>query len=233
MLIEEAQWLGDQLRALDPARVFPLLDIGSSTAEFRTRDQPWIDRLIFAPARLAKRTVLHIDAKPAPGVDIVADVNDNKAMDALAGRGFNSVLCSNLLEHVPDPAAIAKRLVELVPHGGYLLVSGPYRYPYHPDPIDTMFRPTPSELAAIFPGTGLVRHAVVTGGTYFDEFRRAPASLPRLVARLLLPFYKPASWRREWIRFVNHAPWMFRRFEASCVLLVRDGPALPSPRGEG
>ena len=221
MLIEEAQWLGDQLRALDPARVFPLLDVGSSTAQFRMHDQPWIDRLIFAPARAANRPVLHMDAKPAAGVDIVADLNDEPAINALKSRGVNSLLCSNLLEHVPDPSAIAKRLVALVPQGGYLFVSGPYRYPYHPDPIDTMFRPTPSDLAAIFPGTHLERQAVVTNGTYFDEFRRVPASFPRLMGRLLMPFYKPASWRREWIRFVNHAPWIFRRFEASCVLLVR------------
>lgn len=163
-----------------------------------------------------------MDAKPAAGVDIVADLDDEPAISALKSRGFKSILCSNLLEHVRDRAAIAKRLVELVPHGGYLFVSGPYRYPYHPDPIDTMFRPTPDELAAIFPGTRLERQAVVTNGTYFDEFRRSPASLPRLLARLLLPFYKRAAWRREWTRFIHHAPWMFARFEASCVLLVRD-----------
>lgn len=222
MLIEEAQWLGDQLRALDPARVFPLLDVGSSTAEFRTSDQPWIDRLIFAPARAANRPVLHMDVKPAPGVDIVADLNDERAIDALAARRFKSVLCSNLLEHVRDPGGLARRLVHLVPEqGGYLFISGPYRYPYHPDPIDTRFRPTPEELAAIFPGTRIDQRAIVRNGTYFDEFRRTPASLPRLLVRLLLPFYKPASWRREWTRFIHHAPWMFRPFEASCLLLVR------------
>lgn len=179
--------------------------------------------MIFAPARLANRPVRHMDARTAPGVDIVADLNDEQAISALASQGFKSVLCSNLLEHVNDPAATARRLVGLVPRdGGLLFISGPYRYPYHPDPIDNGFRPTPSELAAIFPGTQLEQQAVIKNGTYSDEFRREPGSFPRLMARLLLPFYQPASWRREWSRFRHHAPWMFRRYEASCVVLVRE-----------
>src|SRR4051812_38894652 len=76
VLIEEARWLGDQLSALDPDRVFPLLDVGSSTLSFRTREQPRIDELIFAPARADGRTVLHLDAKSDEGVDIVTDLSD-------------------------------------------------------------------------------------------------------------------------------------------------------------
>src|SRR2546423_6135898 len=117
---------------------------------FRTQEQPWIDELIFAPARAAGRTVLHLDAKSDEGVDIVADLSDRHAISGLAARGFRSILCSNLLEHVVDRAQIARTLLEILPQGGYLLVSGPYRYPRHSDPFDSMFRPTPSELANVF-----------------------------------------------------------------------------------
>jgi SAM-dependent methyltransferase len=223
VLIEEARWLGDQLQVLDPGRVYPLLDVGSSTARFRSLEQPWIDRSICAPARAAKRTVLHLDAKAAPGVDIVADLGDPATLESLGKQDFKSVLCSNLLEHVADPERIARTLLELVPQGGYLFVSCPYRYPFHPDPIDTRLRPTPQELADLFPGTRIVAQAVVRDGTYLDQVRSAPGDFVRLLARLLLPFYKPANWRRAWTQFTNQLPWAFRRFEATCVVLVRAG----------
>ncbi len=34
----------------------------------------------------------------------------------------------------------------MVPVGGYLVVTGPLRFPYHADPIDTMYRPTAAEM---------------------------------------------------------------------------------------
>ncbi len=223
MLIEEARWLGDQLRVLEPGRVYPLLDVGSSTAKFRSLEQPWIDASIFGPARAAQRTVIHLDAKAAPGVDIVADLGDPATVASLAKRDFKSVLCSNLLEHVADPQRIARTLLQLVPAGGYLFVSCPYRYPFHPDPIDTLFRPTPQELADLFPGTTIHRQAVVRDGTYLDQIGSAPGDFVRLLARLLLPFYRPANWRRAWTQLIHHLPWAFRRFEATCVVLVRAG----------
>lgn len=224
MLIEEAKWLARQIAELEPDRVYPLLDVGSSTQRFRTEEQPWIDQEIFAPARRAGHPVSHLDAKPADGVDIVADLGDPLALEGLARRGYRSVFCSNLLEHVEDRDAIARALVGLVPKGGYLFVSCPYKYPRHPDPIDTMFRPTPQELAAIFDGTRLDRQAVIRDGNYLDELRRTPAASLKLLLRLLLPFYKPAAWRRAALQLGRSLPWIFRRFEASCVVLVREAP---------
>jgi len=225
MLIEEAKWLARQIAELEPGRVFPLLDVGSSTERFRSIEQPWIDREIFASARLAGHAVSHLDAKPAAGVDIVADLGDAGAIEVLARRGYRSVFCSNLLEHVEDRETIARALVGLLPPGGYLFVSCPYRYPFHPDPIDTMFRPTPQD-----------REAVIANGNYFAELRRTPLATLRLLARLLLPFYKPQAWRRAQQEFRHYLPWMFRRFAATCVVLERMAPTQPSPasgRGHG
>jgi hypothetical protein len=166
--------------------------------------------------------VLHLDAKAAPGVDIVADLGDPDTVKAMKGRGFQSLLCSNLLEHVEDRQQVARTLLELVPaHGGILIVSCPYRYPYHPDPIDSRFRPTPSELADLFPGTRIERQATVRDGTYGDQIRREPVAFIKLLVRLLLPFYKLPSWRRAWRHVIDHLPWTFRHFEATCVVLVR------------
>jgi len=228
MLIEEAKWLARQIADLEPDRVFPLLDVGSSTERFRSIEQPWIDQEIFASARRAGHPVSHLDAKPAQGVDIVVDLADPVAIEGLLGRGYRSVFCSNLLEHVEDRERIAGALVRLVPEGGYLFVSCPYRYPYHPDPVDTMFRPTPAELAALFDGTRIYREAVIYDGTYYRELRRTPLATSRMLLRLLLPFYKPPAWRRTQQEFRRNLPWLFRRFAATCVVLQRLPDASPA-----
>jgi 2-polyprenyl-3-methyl-5-hydroxy-6-metoxy-1,4-benzoquinol methylase len=51
----------------------------------------------------------------------------------LAGRGYRALLCCNLLEHVPDPAAMCAKLERLLPAGGYIMVSVPHRFPYRHD----------------------------------------------------------------------------------------------------
>src|SRR5438552_13681584 len=141
MLIREAAWLGLQIAQADAKRVFPLLDAGSSTEKFRNQQQPWIDRYIFAPARGQNLAVHHLDKEPAPGVDIVGDLTDPVTIEKLAGLGYRSVLCSNLLEHVQDRQHTALAVLSLIPPGGYVFLSCPYAFPYHPDPIDTRFRP--------------------------------------------------------------------------------------------
>ncbi len=231
MLIEEAKWLARQIAELEAGRVFPLLDVGSSTERFRSVEQPWIDQQIFAAARRAGHPVSHLDAKPAEGVDVVADLGDRSALEGLRRGQYRSVFCSNLLEHVENREAIAGALVGLVPEGGYLFVSCPYRYPYHPDPIDTMFRPTPTELAALFGGTRIYREAVIRNGNYFDQLRRTPLASLKLLVRLCVPFYKPRAWRRAQDEFRRHLPWLFRRFAATCVVLQRVAPNVPSSGG--
>ena len=48
MLLDEARWIRHTLGSLEVGKLSPLLNVGSSTAEFRERVQPWIDEEIFA-----------------------------------------------------------------------------------------------------------------------------------------------------------------------------------------
>lgn len=217
MLPAEAEWLGRRILELDPERAFPMLNIGSSTGSFVTKAQPWIDREIFGPLRARGSAVLNCDIKSAPGVDLVGDLQDPAFLKQLAARSFKSVLCSNLLEHVENRSAIAETLVNVIPSGGYLFVSGPHSYPYHADPIDTLFRPTPEELAALFPGTRVIAAQVVDCGTYWQYVTRTPTKLLKSVIRLGLPFYQPKDWRSAVLRL----GWLFREFQSVCVLLQK------------
>ena len=94
---------------------------------------------------------MHHDLEPTAGVDIAGDLTDSAFLRSLEQLEIRSVMCCNVLEHVPDPAQVAAAIERVVAPGGYLLVTVPSRYPYHPGPIDTLFRPTVGELRLLFP----------------------------------------------------------------------------------
>ena len=51
------------------------LDIGSSTLHYRTVEQPHIEEQVLAPLRARGVDIVHLDAKEAPGVDVVCDLD--------------------------------------------------------------------------------------------------------------------------------------------------------------
>ena len=71
----------DRLAELDPAQRSPLVNVGSSTGEFREVRQPHIDRIVFAPLRAAGVEVVHADVKAAPGVDLVGDLTEDRVLE--------------------------------------------------------------------------------------------------------------------------------------------------------
>jgi SAM-dependent methyltransferase len=217
MLQREARWLGETIYRFDPSVLFPMLNFDSSTEEFRTRTQPWIDRCVFAPARKKGLKVVHMDMKAAPGVDIVGDIFDAATAAKLASMKFRSVLCSNLLEHVEDRQRISSLLESIVSPSGLIIVSCPYRYPYHPDPIDTGYRPSPEGIASIFKQSRLVRGQILDCGIYLERLIRDPLLLTKMFVRLLIPFYKPAEW---WATLRLQA-WLFRNLRVSCAVLQK------------
>jgi len=211
----EAAWIANQLAALPVASISPLLNIGSSTAEFRERKQPHIDREIFAPLRAKGVEIIHADLKTAPGVDIAGDLGDPAIQARLRERAPKVALSSNLLEHVREPAQFARVMRSLVGPGGFVVVTVPRSYPFHADPIDTGFRPSPEEIAALFPDTRLVRGEVVTDSTYGQElWRKGPRNAARALLGALRPTGDAGKNRRDSLK------WLVRPFTTSCVVLA-------------
>lgn len=156
MFREEAKWVGKLLDdATEKKGRLVIANIGSSTAYFREVIQPHIHEFIFEPLQQKNCKVLHVDVKPDEGVDMIADITQ-PAFASKYANAFDVVLCTNLLEHVEDIGAVARNLYAACRKNGYLLITVPYKYKKHLDPIDNMFRPKPAEIAAIF-GPGEVR----------------------------------------------------------------------------
>ena len=215
MLIQEAVWLGEQVQRLDAHRLSPLLDVGSSTAAARTVVQPWIETYLFAPLRRRGIVVKHLDLKAGTGVDIVGDLMQPDLVARLADLQFRAVLCTNLLEHVAEPARVCANLEAIVAAGGYIVVSVPYRFPYHPDPIDNRFRPGIAEVVALFPGCRAVAAEIVDCGAGWSY-------LPTLVSMLRHVAPQTTLSKRQVATVVlSYVAHLFRRHKVTCVVLRR------------
>lgn len=215
MLEAEARWLRARLAELPAEELSPLLNLGSSDLRFRTEVQPWIDAEVFAPLRARGVAVVHADLKRLPGVDVAADALSAEGLAALRAVGARALLCSNMLEHVTDRAALARRCAELVPPGGLLFVTVPASYPYHPDPIDTWYRPEPEELAGLFAGLACVRAEAVPGPSYGAELARRPWLVVRELRKLAGLRGSPSGLAG------SRLAWLRRPYRMSCVVLRR------------
>src|SRR5205807_1548925 len=227
MFDREARWIADRLAAFSSDQISPLLNVGSSTGEFRERVQPWTHRQLFAPLAARGVEIVHLDARSGAGIDICADLLDEDDFARLRSTRYRALLCCNILEHVRDPALLARRVVELVLPGGVMIVTVPRSYPRHGDPIDTLYRPTPEEAAALFPGTSVAAAEIIdVDESYRDELRRRPWILLRHLARLPVPFLGVEKWTAS----LQKPYWMFHNYQVSAVMLQKP---LSRTAGEG
>jgi hypothetical protein len=213
MLEREAKWLGERLAELPVSDISPLLDIGSGDSRYREQLQPHVEAVIFAPQRERGVQVVHSDLKPGDGIDLVGNIFDDNHLRTLASVQPQAVICSNVHEHVADPADLSRRYLSLLPVGGYAAATAPHSFPYHRDPIDTLFRPDPNELAALHSGAQIISVARVVECTYADEIRRRPLRL--LPDLLQLPgVIRDTGSIKNW-----RLMWLGRHYQVSCVLV--------------
>lgn len=146
------------------------------------RDDVGHDRVLAALRERGAVVVMHELAR-APGVDVAGDLLADTTWEQLRDAGCRSVLCTNLLEHLADRGRFVELVTAFLPPGGRLLVSVPGRYPYHPDPIDTMYRPDPIELAAAFPQLLTESASSVVGLPPVLRLLRSPKDIGRKVRK--------------------------------------------------
>jgi hypothetical protein len=219
----EARFIGSVLNGLSEEEIAPVANLGSSTRHLQQVDSPHIHREIFAPLAQRGIRVINIDLKNDEGVDIVGDIYDEAIQERIRKLHPKLLICCNILEHVTDPEKFARISTSLVAPGGRIVVSVPYSYPYHPDPIDTYFRPTPEALARLFDGCVLFDGRVVTDTTYLYDLMHENTRLQLLrvfgthAVKFFMPFGNMPAWKARYHRYL----WLFRPYKTSCVLLIK------------
>lgn len=225
MLLEESVWIGKELKRISKPGE-RILNIGSSNLQLRKVIQPHIHDNVFKPLESLNIDVIHTDIKADEGVDLVGDLTSEEFNNQLKKLDVNCLLCSNLLEHIVQKQTIIDAMDAIISSGGYCLITVPHNYPYHMDPIDTMYRPTPRELAQLFPNYNIVKEECVSAvrmtasgkqKNYFQMLSNDPKLMLRLFTRSLFPFYKYKSWKI----LIGDLSSMFKDFQVSCVLLQK------------
>ena len=218
MFEAEACWLRRALEAFPPERLSPLLNLGSSSAVVRKAIQPWIDAEVFCPLRGRGVETLHVDMRELPGVDVRADLTDASDVERLSALRPNALLCCNLLEHVLEPKQLARHCLDLLPRGGLVFVTVPFSYPYHRDPIDTLYRPSPAELSELFESARMLDATILGAGvSYRDAIRERPWILLRHVWRFPVPFLSFERWKRSMLRLY----WLVAEYRITCAVFEK------------
>lgn len=213
----ESLWWKSRLLEKADEELSPLVNLGSSTAQYRETTCPYIDRNIFEPLRKRGIEILHVDSKIADGVDIAGDITTLDTQQRILALKPKALLCNNLMEHVTDRNAVCTGIGKILPARGYAFISVPYNYPYHPDPIDNGFRPSATELSTSFPNFKLQHSATIEFGNYFEQILEKPWLLLRDAYMIAGGVYKRDRWRvlRENYRYVR------KSYSVTCVLLQK------------
>ena len=210
----DAAWLGATLARLDPQDISPALNLGSSTKAYREKEQPYVNELVFGPLEARGVKVIHSDLKAAEGVDIAGDIfNDDDLAKILATKP-KSVICTHMYEHVVDRDELTRRILKMIPEGGMFFITVPSSYHQHNDPIDTMFRPSPDELAAMFQGQAIVDKQELIGETYWVHIKKRPVTL---FFRHFLRFWFPFLGWRQWKRSMRKLYWLFNHYKVAAI----------------
>jgi len=132
----------------------------------------------------AAASVVGFDVPGNPHADLHGSIDALPVDDA----SFDVVLCLQVLEHVPDPAAAVRELRRVVRPGGRVLASTHGVYPYHPNP-DDLWRWTHSGLERLFRDNGDWSSVSVSTGAGTAE------TVAMLVAHLVDLLFKRAGIR--------------------------------------
>jgi SAM-dependent methyltransferase len=87
-----------------------------------------------------------LDVQPGPTVTIVADLQDCPQIE---DNTYDVIICTQVLEHVPNPFKAVAELHRILKPGGHLIVTVPAAYPYHAVPRD-YWRFTKDSLELLF-----------------------------------------------------------------------------------
>jgi SAM-dependent methyltransferase len=136
------------------------------------------------------------------------DVPENPAADAhgyaevlpFGGESFDTVICTEVLEHVSEPALVLREISRVLKPGGHVFLTTPFYWPLHEEPYD-FFRFTPHGLRHLFERAGLeiirmqpmavgFRVVALAINTCFNNFgKHLPGGTTPAVKALFIPIY--------------------------------------------
>ncbi|MDD3783489.1 MAG: class I SAM-dependent methyltransferase [Candidatus Portnoybacteria bacterium] len=109
------------------------LDLGAGSAKYR--------QIIKEKAS----EYLAFDKFSGPNIDVTGDASNT----LFPGEGFDTIISTQLLEHVERPWLVIKEIGRILRKGGICILTAPFINPHHNDPGD-YFRYTTSGIKSLF-----------------------------------------------------------------------------------
>ena len=130
-----------------------LLDVGCGLKPYEPLFRPFVRRYV------------GLEYSPEAGYrGNTADVCGDAAVIPFASRTVDTVLCTEVLEHVPDPDAVIREIARVLKPGGTVICTAPFVYPVHG--TYDFFRYSPGTIATLMRRHGLqVEHERPLSGT--------------------------------------------------------------------
>lgn len=216
MLYEESLWFKKIIQKHTLPNTL-VLNIGSSTKEFTEITQPYIKTNLLDEFIKKNCVIKNIDIKHAEGVDLVGDVTDPTFVAQLKELNASIIICSNLLEHLSERTKFCNALTEIMNPSTKLIVSVPYSFPYHEDPIDTMYRPNLNELQNAFPKLVQIEGEIVDCGSFLDFSHKNHSFIQKYFSFTKLSIAAAISFFISRKKF-DKLSWIFKRVSATCVI---------------
>lgn len=220
MLHEESLWIGQKMKDIVDANAFPILNIGSSTKEYRTIRQSFIQKNIFDLIPNESNNVVHLDMKEAEGVDIVGNLYDKMFLEKIKQYKFKTILLNNILMYLEEKERLELSLTleDILEKDGNIIVTNSHVFPPAHDPVESYYRASPEKIQQeLFPNFIVIDSEIKS--TYFSYskyLKSNPKVIPVKIARFFLPFYKYAEWKFMLNYYINN---FSKNYSASCVLL--------------
>ncbi len=167
------------------------LDFGAGSAKYRT---------IISPRSSSYTT---FDMMPGAHIDVVGDALN----PPFANGTFDTVISTQVLEHVEKPWVVVHEIGRILKPGGVCVMTAPFLVPYHADPHD-YFRYTRQGMESLFINEGF---SIVESGGYGN----APSMLAEMIHFAYLSHYTKRSRLGAWFRntVVNSLKWMASKID--------------------
>lgn len=215
MLLEESLWLKKAIQNSKLEEGYKVLNFGSQD-ERVYKYQPYLYSNIIKPSISKGVEIINYDLFPGKGVDISGNLLENKIFEKLKSYKFDAIYLFNVLEHVENIERISNRIEDLLIIDGLLFISVPYSFPVHFDPIDNLFRPTPEEVANLFKNCIVIESSIIEDHHYIYYLFRNWRIAFKFILRILTPFYKYNSWKRN---IIPKIVWFTKTFKVTCLIL--------------
>lgn len=207
MLHEESLWIGNKIKTITETNSYPILNIGSSTKEYRTIRQSFIQKNIFDLIPNESTNVIHLDMKAAEGVDLVGNLYDKEFLEKIKQYKFKTILLNNVLMYLEEKERIelSRTLEDILEKDGYIIVTNSHVFPPAHDPVESYYRGSPEKIQQeLFPNFNVINTEVAnTYFSYSKYLKSNPKVIPVKIARFLLPFYKYTEWKFMLNYYIN------------------------------